>query len=84
MDFDVLMAEEQSDLMKKGTCFRCKAQGHLSRDCPNKETKTEPKKEEKKKAWKGKDLVAYIQAQMLEISEEEKGEFYTAAVNQSF
>ena len=69
MDVDILTAEERTDLMRKGTCFRCKAQGHLSRDCPNKEKKAEPKKEEKKKAWKGKDLAAYIRAQMLEISE---------------
>ena len=70
--------------MRKGTCFRCKAQGNLSRDCTNKEKKPEPKKEEKRKAWKGKDLAAYIQAQMLEISKEEKGEFYAAVVNQGF
>ena len=84
MDVDVLMAEERLDLMRKGACFRCKAQGHLSRDFPNKEKKVEPKKEEKKKAWKGKDLATYIRAQMLEISEEEKGEFYAAAANQGF
>ena len=84
MDVDVLTAEERSDLMKKGACFRCKVQGHLSRDCPNKEKKFEPKKEEKKKAWKGKDLAAYVQAQMLNISKEEKGEFYAAAANQGF
>ena len=84
MDIDVLTAEERTELMKKGTCFRCKAQGNLSRDCPNKEKKTEPKKEEKKKAWKGKDLAAYIQAQMLYISKEEKGEFYAVAANQGF
>ena len=82
MDVDVLMAEERTNLMRKGTCFRCREQ--LSRDCLNKEKKTEPKKEEKKKAWKGKDLAAYIQAQMMEISEEEKGEFYAAAANQGF
>ena len=83
MDVDILTAEEQSDLMRKGACFRCKAQGHLSRDCPNKEKKSEPK-EERKKTWKGKDLVAYIRAQMLDISEEEKGECYAAAANQGF
>ena len=84
MDVDIPTAEEWSDLMRKVACFRCKAQGHLSRDCPNKEKKFEPKKEEKKKAWKGKDLAAYVQAQMLEISKEEKGEFYAAAANQGF
>ena len=84
MDVDVLMADKRSDLMRKGTCFRCKAQEHLSRDCLNKEKKPELKKEEKKKTWKGKDLAAYIRAQMLEISEEERGEFYAAAANQGF
>ena len=83
MDIDILTAEERTDLMRKDACFGCKAQGYLSRDCPNKEKKNKPKKEEKK-TWKGKDLVAYIRAQMLEISEEEKGEFYAAAANQGF
>ena len=54
MDVDVLTAEEQSDLMRKGACFRCKAQGHLSRDCPNKERKVELKKEEKRSPGKAK------------------------------
>ena len=84
MDVDVLTAEERSDLMRKGACFRCKAQGHLSRDCLNKEKKVELKKEDKKEAWKGKDLAAYVRAQMLDISEEEKGKFYVAAANQGF
>ena len=60
MDVDVLTTKERAELMKKGACFRCRAQGHLSRDCPNKGKKIEPNKEEKKKAWKGKDLAAYV------------------------
>ena len=85
MDIDILTAEERSELMRKGTCFRCKAQGHLSRDCPNKGKKIEPKKEEKKREWKrGKDLVAYVRAQMLESSETEKEDFYAAAASQGF
>ena len=84
MDVDILMVEERASLMKKGACFRCREQGHLSRDCLNEEKKTEPKKKKKKKAWKGKDLAAYIQAQMVKIFEEEKGEFYTVTANQGF
>ena len=50
MDIDILTAKERAELMRKGACFRCKAQGHLSRDCLSKGKKAEPKKEEKKKA----------------------------------
>ena len=60
MDVNVLTAKERAELMRKGACFRCKAQGHLSRDSPNKGQKAEEKKEEKKEAWKGKDLAAYV------------------------
>lgn len=31
-----LTEQEQADHFKKGLCFRCHRQGHLSRDCPNK------------------------------------------------
>ena len=30
MDIDVLMAEQRTELMRKGACFNCKAVGHLS------------------------------------------------------
>ena len=43
----------------------------------------EPKKEEKKK-WKGKELAAYVWAQMLEILAEEKTAFYKDAQDQGF
>ena len=82
MDVDVLMAEQRSDLMRKGVCFNCKAVGHLSQDCPNKKKKEESKKEENK--WKGWELATYIQAQMLKISEEERTVFYEGAQDQGF
>ena len=65
--------------------IRTDEEGRLSRDCPNKGKKMEPKKEEKKKEWKkGKDLVAFVRAQMLESSETEKEDFYAAAAAQGF
>ena len=38
MGVDALSTDERSDLMKKGACFRCKKIGHLSKDCPDKNT----------------------------------------------
>ena len=83
MDVDVLTADQRTELMKKGACFNCRVVGHLSQDCPNKKKKDKPKKEKKKK-WKGKELAAYIRAQMLEISVEEKTAFYEDAQDQGF
>jgi Zinc knuckle len=31
---------ERQDLYQKGACFICKAQGHISRDCPQKPKKS--------------------------------------------
>ena len=83
MDVDVLTAEQRTELMKKGACFNCKAVGHLSLDCPIKKKMDKPKKKEKKK-WKGHELAAFIRAQMLENSEEEKNAFYNDAQDQGF
>ena len=52
--------------MKEGRYFRCKLQGHLSRDCPG------DKKEEPKKKWNGKSAVAHIRALIAGLSQEEK------------
>src|SRR6201985_1989072 len=32
--FKKLLNEERKQLQAKGRCFRCKKQGHMSRDCP--------------------------------------------------
>jgi Zinc knuckle len=34
---------ERQDLYQKGACFICKAQGHISRDCPQKSKKNVPR-----------------------------------------
>ena len=34
MDVDRLTVKERTKLMKEERCFRCKLQGHLSKDCP--------------------------------------------------
>ena len=34
MDIDRLTTEKRTLLMKEGKCFKCRKQGHLSKDCP--------------------------------------------------
>jgi hypothetical protein len=34
VDFTQMSQDERERLMKSGSCFRCKNQGHMSKDCP--------------------------------------------------
>jgi hypothetical protein len=36
VDYTQMSPEKREQLMKSGSCFRCKKQGHLSKDCPTK------------------------------------------------
>ena len=53
MDIDRLTTEERTLLMKEGKCFKCRKQGHLSRDCPPRGTETP-------KPWTGKMAATHI------------------------
>ena len=53
MDIDRLTTEERTLLMKEGKCFKCRKQGHLSRDCPPQGTETP-------KPWMGKTAATHI------------------------
>ena len=35
VDFTQMHPDKKEQLMKAGKCFRCEKQGHLSRECPN-------------------------------------------------
>jgi hypothetical protein len=39
MDVDAMSVERRDEMMKKGLCFGCGGQGHLSKNCPNKKAK---------------------------------------------
>ena len=65
MDIDRLTTEERTQLMKEGKCFKCRKQGHLSRDCPPRGTETP-------KPWTGKTAAMHIRSIISGMTQEEK------------
>ena len=74
MDVDSMTVEQRAEAMKKGLCFRCGKNGHLSKDCPDKKKKEEPKKDEKKK-WTSKELQTHVCALFDTMDKDEKKKF---------
>ena len=101
MDVDVITKvykkmtdEERTELMKKGLCFKCKKQGHLSRDCPegkgNTTTTATPKTTAPAptpatpKKMSAKELTAHIRSLTALLNDEEKTAFYDEAEKEGF
>ena len=83
MDVDALTMEQRNEAMKKGLCFGCGKQGHLSRDCPDKKKST-PNNNETPKKMKGKELLAHIRGFTALMDEAEKEKFYNEAEEEGF
>ncbi|ESK87187.1 hypothetical protein Moror_5858 [Moniliophthora roreri MCA 2997] len=71
METGWLSEEDHREYMKDGRCFRCAKQGHLSRDCPMKNTEKVPEKAVKKTP---REAYVKIQAMFKEYSHEEQKE----------
>ena len=65
MDIDRLTTEERAQLMKEGKCFKCRKQGHLSKDCPPQGTET-------LKPWSGKTAATHIRSIISRMMQKEK------------
>ena len=65
MDIDRLTTEERTALMKEGKCFKCRKQGHLSKDCPTRGNETP-------KPWTGKTAATHIRSIISGMTQEEK------------
>lgn len=81
MDVNRLSVEEQRDYMKKGLCFRCGRRGHLSKECPKKNS-GEIKKTDLPKG--GKDTATRIRAMLQELPENEREVAYSQLENEGF
>ena len=97
---NAMTAEERTDFMRKGLCFRCKKPGHISRDCPEKKgnnttpnmsnstpssTSTHtPTVSNQQKKMTAKELTAHIRALTAMMNDGEKEEFYEEAEKEGF
>ena len=63
MDVDSMTTDKQTELMKKGACFKCKKIGHRKDQCP--ENSPQQKKT-------GKDTYGRIRAMIMELPKEEQ------------
>ena len=91
--FKTMTEEERKELMRKGLCFQCKKEGHLSRDCPEKKGKTATPQSTTTaptptpatpKKMTAKELTAHIRSLTALLNEEEKTEFYDEAEKEGF
>ena len=97
MDIDAMTTEQQDEAMKKGLCFGCGKQGHLSRDCL---TKKRPAMSStplsyasmwapaststQKKKMTVKELYTHIRSLTAQMDEEEKEKFLNEAEEEGF
>jgi Zinc knuckle len=87
MDVDALTLEKRNEMMRKGLCFNCEEQGHLSKDCPKKKkvstSQTSPSYSPPKKP-PPKELAAYIRAMTAQYNDDEKNNFYDDVEQEGF
>ncbi|PPQ93919.1 hypothetical protein CVT25_008033 [Psilocybe cyanescens] len=81
MDVSVMTAKEQAELIRKGTCFRCKQRGHLSRECPQKGPTNQNKTQgQPNKKWTPKELYTHIR----NLNKDKKDELADLMVKMGF
>src|SRR5277367_811744 len=81
MDIDAMTIEERDKLMKEGRCFKCKLPGHISANCP---TKNSSPKRETPKRMTGKELHTHIRGLFKDMTTEEREEFLKGAKEEGF
>jgi hypothetical protein len=84
MDVDRLTIEERNQLMKEGSCFKCRNTGHRANECPKEENDKKKGKEVQKKKMNGRELYAHVRALFKKMTEEDRDEFLKGAEEAGF
>ena len=92
MDVDALSTEKREEAMRKGLCFGCGEQGHLSRYCPKKGKTTQSNKPTTSnnppaytpRKMDRKELLTHIRTLTALMDEKELEEFYDEAEKEGF
>lgn len=80
MDVDSLTTKEQSEIIRKGLCFKCREPGHLARDCKKKKS---PNTSNSKPAdTTSKHFTPEeIHAMLMDMNDKEKEEYFELAAD---
>jgi hypothetical protein len=74
-DIDRLTIEERNTLMKEEQCFKCKQQGHLSKECNQGYQPQTTKPLTQKKKMGGTETANYIRTLVATMDDDEKKKF---------
>ena len=87
MDIDNMSTNDQTDMMKKGLCFKCRKPGHRARDpkfYPEQQQGGYILLQRPPQKMKGKELHTHVRSLLAQMEEEDKEEFFKDAEKEGF
>src|SRR5690606_29325497 len=79
MDIDAISTEERTRMMKTGSCFYCREQGHIAKECPKKRKDRNSSISNDTKKKTPREAAKYIRRLLAQYSPEEEAEILEAA-----
>ncbi|KAG2023242.1 hypothetical protein CC2G_000915 [Coprinopsis cinerea AmutBmut pab1-1] len=79
MDIDAISTDERTRMMKTGSCFYCREQGHIAKECPKKRKDRNSSTSNDTKKKTPREAAKYIRRLLAQYSPEEEAEILEAA-----